>query len=446
MSLQIEQMETENRELELTVQVEESRVQDAERKVAKRLARDLRIPGFRPGKAPFHIVQRWVGREALRSQAIDSITQDIYTEALEQSEAVPYAPGALTDIDLEPLVLHITVPLPPEVDLGDYRQVRVDPPEVEVTDEQVNDAMEAIQEQHALLEAADRPAAGGDAIIANLKAVRDEEVLLDREGAELLLDPETLYPDTPFVDNVVGMSAGEEKTFEITFPADPEEDEDDESESRPVTFSVAVQEVKARYVPPLNDGLAKEEGFETLLELRMDVRRRLTEATQRRADAEHADEVFERIREGAKVAYPPAAVELETDRIVGEMEQRAKQRGWALEDYLSIQGQTLEALREDLRSAAEERLEKKHTTIALLHVEQLTTGDDELEQRIDERLAKMGDDLDEETSGRMRELYASEQGRMLMFNDVLTEKFTERLRAIGRGEAPDLPEPSDEEE
>jgi trigger factor len=391
-------------------------------------------------------VQRRVGRATLRGEAVDSITQDIYREALEQTNVLPYAPAALDDIDLEPLVLHITVPLEPTVDLGDYRQARVDPPEVAVTDEQVDEAMKAVRDQHALLEPADRPAEEGDVIIADLRAVQDEEVVLDREGAELLLDPQTLYPNTPFVENVVGISAGEERSFEVTFPADEDQDRDSEDGPRVVAYSVAVQEVRARYLPPLNDDLATEEGFETLLELRMDVRRRLTEAAQQRADAEYVDQVFDQIHEGAQVTYPPAAVEQELDGMVEDMERRYKRQGWTLEDYLSIQGRTIDTLREDLLPSAEKQLERSQITIALMRAERLTMDEAELDQRIDERLTRMGSDLDEESAGQMRQLYSSEQGRLIMANDMLMGKLTERLKAIGRGEAPDLPELPDEEE
>ena len=334
--MKIEQQENEQRELELTVHVEEERVQEAIRKTAKRYAKNLKIPGFRPGKAPFHVVRNWVGSENLRAEAVDSITQEIYREAIEQVEVIPFALASLEDIEIEPLVLKITVPLSPTVDLGDYRDVRVEPPEVEVSDDAVDRAMKTIQGKHVLLEPADRPAQEGDVVIASLKIVSGDDVLIDREDAELLLDPEELYPDTPFVQNVIGMSAGDKESFEIDMA---EEGED----PRMMTFTVGVQEVKARYVPPLNDDLAKEEGdFETLLDLRIDVRRRLNEQAQQQSDNEYLGKVFDEIRAGATVIYPPAGVEYEIDQMIEDMEKRFKSQNWQLEDYLKSQGQTIE--------------------------------------------------------------------------------------------------------
>ncbi len=440
MSLQIEQQETENRELKLTVRVDDDRVQTAMHKTAKRLSKNLRIPGFRPGKAPYHVVQNWIGAEALRSEAIDSITQDIYREATEQAGATPYAPGSLDDLETDPLVMHLTVPLEPVVNLGDYRSVRRDTPTVEVEDEAVNKALASIQEKHALLEPADRPAKEGDVVIADLKAEDDGDALIDREGAELVLDPDKLYKDTPFVENVVGMSAGDEKSFVLDMAAEGKE-------PRMLTFTVKVHEVKSRYLPPLNDDLAREEGdFESLLDLRIDVRKKLTEAAQREADAEYVDEVFDAIREGATLTYPPAAIEMEIDRRVEGLEERFAAQNWALDEMLKLQGKTRETLRDELRPEAVNSFERNQVTLALLREERLTLHDDELDQLIDERLAAMGDALSEDVAQQFREIYTAGQGRVMMANDALMNKFTSRLMAIGRGEAPELPELADEEE
>jgi trigger factor len=443
LTLEIEQHETENRELHLTVRVDEARVEEAMRQTARKFARNVRIPGFRPGRAPFHVVRNWVGAEALRAEAIDSIAADIFQEAIEQVDVVPFAPGSLDDIELEPLVFHITVPLQPKVDLDDYRDVRVEPTPVEVTDEAVNEAMKAIQEKHALLEPANRPAQEGDMVIADLHAEEDGDVVLSREKAELVLNPDNLYPNTPFVENIVGLSAGEEKTFPLLL------DDEDTGKSHELTYSVKIHEIKSRFVPPLNDELAQEEGdFESLLDLRIYVRKQLTEAAQRQADSEYVDAVFDKIRGRATVVYSPAALEREIDRMVADTEERFSDQEWSLNDYLKLQGKTMENLREELSPEAENYLVRSQITYALVKAERLAVNDQELESKVEQRLGRM-EELKQETAQQLRELYTTGQGRVLMTNEVLMDKFTERLKAIGRGEAPDLselPELSDEEE
>ena len=438
MSLQIEQQETENRELKLTVHVDEARVEDSMRKVAKTYARRLRIPGFRPGKAPFHIVRNWIGKDSLRSEAVNNMTQDIYKEAIEMVDVTPYAPSSLDEIDMEPLVLHLTVPLKPKVDLGEYRSIRIDPPTVKVPDKEVNEAMEAIQEKHVLLEPAYRPCQEGDVVIADLLAMRGQDVLTDREGAELLLDPEVLFPDIPFVENVVGMSAADEKSFEARV-------EDDRGEELTYTFDVMVHEVKARYIPPLNDDLALEEGFDSLLEMRIDARRMLTEIAQHRADAEYADQIFDKIVEGATVTYSPSVVEAEIDDRIEKIEERYDRQGWRLDDILKSQGKTSETLREEVRSEAETALKRGQVTIALTEIEQITLDEEEIDQLVEKRLGDT-DKMSGEAKDQLRDFYSSEQARSWLANDAMALKFTGRLKAIGLGEAPDLPEISEEEE
>jgi FKBP-type peptidyl-prolyl cis-trans isomerase (trigger factor) len=157
------------------------------------------------------------------------------------------------------------------------------------------------------------------------------------------------------------------------------------------------------------------------------------------------EQVFDKIREGASVIYPPAAVEGELDRLMEEMGQRFERQGWALEDVLKIQGKTVEDMREDYRPRAVGQVERSQITLALLRAEQLSTDEAELDRLVDERMGAMGD-LDDEVSSQMREFYQSEPGRLFMANDMLMTKFTERLKAIWLGEAPELPELSEEEE
>jgi len=433
LSLQIEQQETENRELKLTVRVDEKRVQEAIRRETREMARKARIPGFRRGKAPMHIFQRWVGKEALRAHAVDSMQKDILDEVSEQVEALLCAPGKLDDVELDPLVFYLTLPLLPKVDLGDYRQVRVEPSEIGVPDVQMNKAMERLREQHVLVEPVDRPAAMGDIIIADIHAVKDGEVVFERESAELLLDPEKLYAGTPFVKNIIGMSAGQVRSFELTSLTDETDVRD---------YTVTVQDVKERYLPPLNDDLALDEGYETLLEMRMDVRRQLAEDLKPRADAEYADQVLAEIRKGVTVTYSQVFLEQTIDQMIERIEENLKQQKWTLEDYLKTRAKTMESLRKELRPEAIEQVEVRHTVDAFLRAEGLSADKVELEQFIDTRLGEM----DQETSERIREIFSSDQGRQEILSNMLAAKFSERLKAIGRGQAPELPDPLEEEE
>jgi trigger factor len=329
-----------------------------------------------------------------------------------------------------------------------------------VTDEAVEKALADIQEAHVLLEPADRPCQEGDVVIADFKGTQNGEEMINREGAELLLDPEKLYPDIPFVENILGMSAGDEKEFEVEIPVTEEEPESDETdkaddeveeevaetkEPEKVTYFVKVHEVKSRFVPPIDDDLAIEENYETLLDMRVKVREKLTEQAQKKADGEYVDKVFDTIREGSTVVFPPAALEMQIDQNIQDLEQRFKQQGWSLEDYLKAQGKSPEVLRDELKPQAEEQLIRGQITRALVEAEKISVANKDIDKLLEDRLNETGD-YTEELRQQLRDFYTAPESRRWLANDAMMTKFSDRIKVIGEGQAPDLSELSDEEE
>jgi len=203
--LKIERQDLENRQVELQVEVASDQLQTAMRSAARRLSRGTKIPGFRPGKAPYEVIVGKFGEDVVFEEALDSLGQEIYRDALEESEIEPYAPGALEEVIREdPLKLRYTVPLAPEVDLNAYRDIRIPFEGAEVTDEAFEEALEGIRQRQALIEPIDRPAEETDLVIIDLSGElldpEDEEdaKLIDMKDISVLVDPETDVP-TPGV-------------------------------------------------------------------------------------------------------------------------------------------------------------------------------------------------------------------------------------------------------
>jgi trigger factor len=163
-TLTIQTTEDDRRQLTVTIEVEESRVQKAMQAKARELSREIQLPGFRPGKAPYDVVVRRIGEDTLRGEAIEDLVQPVFEEALNQAELDPYAQPSLDDIQTKPLVLTFTVPLSPTVTLGAYRDHRQEVEAVAVTDEALQEALEHVQAHHQVIEAVDRPAAEGDVV------------------------------------------------------------------------------------------------------------------------------------------------------------------------------------------------------------------------------------------------------------------------------------------
>ena len=167
--MKIETHKQENSILELTVEVDEERVQPALRAAARQLAKRYPVPGFRPGKAPYDVILRQFGEGALYEAAVEDLGQKVYAEALEQEKIDAYGPGALEDVQLKPMVLKFSVPLRPEVELGDYRALQLPYTPTEIKDEQVNEALEHLREHQAVMEPVDRPAELTDVAVLDVK-------------------------------------------------------------------------------------------------------------------------------------------------------------------------------------------------------------------------------------------------------------------------------------
>ncbi len=168
----------------LTIVVPDDHVEKAMRATAKKLAKQYRIPGFRPGKAPYHIVVGRFGREALLEEVADEIGQDIFVEAMEEAKMEPYAQAALKEVTFDPLTYQVEVPLPPEVDPNNYREVRV--PYTEPSEEEITEAAQAeidrIRERFKTWQPVDRPIEYGDLVTISVKITVDDEVVLENDG------------------------------------------------------------------------------------------------------------------------------------------------------------------------------------------------------------------------------------------------------------------------
>lgn len=457
MTLTINTTEDDRRQLTMTIEVDESRVQKAMQAKARELSREVQLPGFRPGKAPYDVVVRRIGEDTLRGEAIEDLVQPVFEEALNQAELDPYARPTLDDIQPKPLLLTFTVPLSPTVTLGAYRDHRQEVESVAVTDEALQEALEHVQAHHQVIESVDRPAAEGDVVTLSGSgrlagsqpaatdapdAATDEaaesadEVLFDEERLDVLLDPHTLFVDTPFVANIAGLSVGDQKQFGFTFP-DPYEHEPEHA-GREATFDLTVLEVKKRELPPLDDELAKLDGrHETLDELREALRADLTTEAENTQKERVIEEMIDRLLEDAQLVYPPAAVDLHLDDMVEDFKSRLARSGWEFQDYLNLQGMTEESLRDDFRENAERQLRRQLVLRQFVLDERLRVVAADLDAIIDKRLARFDN---EALKDSLRTYYRSGQGFEAISGEVLSNKVYDRVRAVLSGDAPDLAE------
>ena len=445
--LKIETQELEGRQVELTVEVPDDRVQAAKRSSAKRLSKDTRIPGFRPGKAPYEVIVSKFGEEVIFEEALEILGQEAYRESLEDAELDPYAPGSLEEVvSREPLVLRFTVPLVPEVELGDYREIRIPYEAPEVTDEAVESMMEELRQRQALIEPVERPAEDSDLVVLDIHGVLvneedDEDVeLVNQEGISVLVDEETDFPFLGIYEHLLGIVEGDEKTVEHTFPEDYAAED---LQNKPASFQLKCIGVKSRFVPEWSDDLAKSIGeFEDLLDLRIKVRESLTEQSTQEAESAYAEQVMEMVMEGAQVTYPPVVLENETDHLMRDLEMRLSSQNLAFDDYLKIEGKNVEEIRDELKPAAEERVSRGLVLGQVVEEENLEVDDEEITQEIDRMLEPLGDSGNDS----LKEVFDTPEGRNRVGMDLLTKKAIDRLMDISKGEAEDEKPEDDKEE
>ena len=426
------------RQIMLTIEVDEERVDRALRGEARKLGKEYNIPGFRRGRAPYSVILQRFGREALLQEALDDLAQEVYVESLESENLEPYDIGDLEDVQLDPLVLKLRVPLRPVVELGDYRELRIEPPAVKVDSDALDTELERLRQDNAMLEpAGERPAQMGDWVSLEIQAKAGDEILLHEETYEWVLGDEDREIEVGFADQIVGMATGDENAFELAL-GDQWGDERTGQEGR---FEVTLLELRARIVPELDDDLARTVGdFDTFEELKQDVEHRLEEDAQREADAQYAEETVDALVSSATIEYPPDLLEDQIDDLAKDVERRLEPQGVSLEDYYKLSGQTEEAFRESMKPRAEAILKRGLALGELAQEEHLDVEGDEIQQRIARMSSSWG-----ERAGEVREVLSAPESLRSIASTLMTDKAVQRLMAIARGEAPPLESETDED-
>ena len=411
----------------LTIEVEEERVQKALRATARRISRQRLIPGFRPGRAPVGVVLRRLGKETVYNALVDDIGEELYEEALEQLDIKTVGQAQLEDVQFEPLVLKLTVHTEPIVELGDYRALRIEPPPVSVSEEQVEEELEKLRERNARWELAARPSQLGDRVTVALKGTNSEgQVLVNEERATLRLSLDSSLPTLH--EQLLEMTAGEEREFDFTYPQDfPNPD----LAGQTLHFQARMLEVRERVLPALDDEWAKTVGdYDSLEDLRLALRAQLEEQAGQEAEREYAEQVVQAVVDQAHIDYPEEMVQRTLDRILFEQDMFLRRQGLDLDLYLRMEGKTREQLREELREEAEKRLRRSLVLSKVAELEGLEVTPLEVVSYIRLMSSAYGDRAEE----ARRTMLASESFQESVRQDLLAEKATSRLVAIAKGE------------
>jgi trigger factor len=450
--LNIQTERLENHTARLTVEVDASQWEQAKKDAAAELSKKYRIPGFRQGKAPYNVILRYLGEATIIDSAVDTMGKAIYPQALEESKLDPIAAGTIEDFKLEPApTFTFTVPLQPEIDLGDYRSVRHDYEKPQVTEDDVNKAMRNLLQREAVVTDSEDAIKAGDRVTVDVHSdfvdgpEEDEEGIdeaVPRKGdsfthehdAELNLDPEN-EPILPgFINGLVGKKAGEDAEFELEIPSDSTNFVE-AVRGRKVHFNIGIKKVQNVALPELNDEFAakiteKEATALTLEQLHERTKEELQKEMERVADNNYANKVLDKIVEQAKLSYHESMVDDRIHELIEELDGNLRQQGVNLETYQKVTGITHEQLHEQYHETAETSLNRSLVLGEVLVKEGVSITDEEISAEIDKTLADFG-----ENAEQFRRFFDTPQQRSRIANSMLYDRLMARLAKIGKGES-----------
>ncbi len=414
----------ENCQAVLTIEVEEERVDRSLKEAARRISKRTRIPGFRAGRAPYHIVERMIGKEVVFDEALEELSSQVYREALEESELEPIDRAEMELVEREPLTLKMTVPLKPEVELGDYQNIQVEPQEVKVEEEEIEEVFTALREERGEWVPVEREAQEGDLLTLDVEGRADGEQVVGAEEQEYILRLGAEAPVKGFPELIEGMKAGEEREFAITYPVvHPQTN----LAGRKVEFRVHLLGLKGKNLPPLDDEFAKTVGdFENLEALRERVESILQAKAETKERERVAEEVLTAMTDQAKIEYPPTLLEQELDSMMERYAQTVARQGFTLPRYLEVVGKSEEELKRELRPQAEERLKKALVFSRFTEEEGIAVEEEEVDREVDEIADSYGDQAEE-----MKKALLSPEPQRSIRSRLFSQKALERLVEIG---------------
>jgi trigger factor len=396
----------EDNKVRLDVEVPPEAVRKGVEAKVRELGRKVRVPGFRPGKAPRRVIENHLGRDYIYYEALQDKLPTWYSEAVVETDLRPIdRPEIHFDEPLdekEGFKFSATVAVRPEATLREYKGVEVPREAIEVADEQVDEQLEQMRGQFATLAAVeDRPLEEGNFAIIDFRGegMTTGEPLEGGEAEDYMLEVGRgeLLPD--FEQNLVGMRAGERKQFGVTFPVDYAEAS---LRGQTVLFHVHLKEIKERDLPPLDDEFAKEASeFETLEELRAAIREQLEDAEERRVEGEFRARVLDAVSKGADVEVPEVMVEDKVEEMLGSFERSLRAQGMEPEQYYQLAGTSAQEIKDRVRPDATDTVKKELTLDAVATAEDIRAGEDEVMHQI-EHLAEDSDREPHEIAEAMR--------------------------------------------
>lgn len=393
---EVERLEEEKDTVLLKVEVPTNVFDAAVEQAYKRIASQLVVPGFRRGKIPKAIIDSRVGKESVREEALQQALPYYYADAIQDSDVEPVDQPDVNVVQAEegkPLIFTAKVKVKPEVKLGKYTGLEVSKPSSEPTEGEIASQIDGLRNNFANLEPVeDRPVKEGDFALIDFEGFLGEEAFEGGSANDYMLEigSGTFIPG--FEEQIVGMKKGETKDVKVTFPEDYG---NDQLAGKEATFKVAVKEIKEKKLAELNDDFAKQVGFDTLDDLRADIREKIYEVKSKYADAEAKSEIVDAVTDLSQAEVHDVMIEEELDDMLEDFAVDVKRQGLDIDQYLELTGMTKESLRGDWHDRARHRVKSRMVVEAIANAENIEVTPEEVDNEIKKAAEATGRDFEE---------------------------------------------------
>ena len=385
MSLKQEKTENKN-ELKLTFTVPASRFEEAIQEVFKKSAKYFNIPGFRKGKAPFKIVERYYGDSIFYEDAFNELAPVVYDEEIKENKIEVASRPQIDVVQMEKgkdLIFTAIVATKPEVKLGKYKEIPLKKIEYKVNDEDVDHEINHMAEHNSrIVTVEDRPVKDQDIVTIDFEGFTDGKPFEGgkAENHDLTIGSKTFIPG--FEDQIIGMKIGEEKDIKVTFPKDYFSKD---LAGKEATFHVVLHAIKEKQLPTIDDEFAKDVSeFDTLKELKDSIKEKMEKENEERAKHETEDAAIEEVCKNTNIDIPEGMVELEIDNIMQNLDQRLSYQGLNLEQYLKMMGKSEADFRKDYKEQAEKNVKTRLVLDQIVKDEKIKEDEKYIKDKIEE--------------------------------------------------------------
>jgi trigger factor len=381
----------EGHKVKVSVEVDEAEFDEAIDAAFKRIAREVRIPGFRPGKAPRRILEARLGTDVGRQEALREGLPEFYARAVVEHEVDVIAAPEIEITggqDEGPVVFDAVVEVRPKIQVAGYGNLRVEIPSPDVTDDEIDAQVDRLRRQFGELQDVERPAAEGDHVTIDVAGSIAGEPLEGLSVDDYLYEVGSGAVVPELDEHLVGASAGDTVVFDAAHP-DPEQAE-------PITFSVVVKGVKEQILPEATDEWAAEASeFETLDELRADLRERVSNVKRVQAQLALREGVIDSLVKLVEDEAPPPLVDSEVNRRLEDLAHRLQHQGASIEQYLEATGTAPQDMLDQMREQATSAVKADLAVRAVIEAEGIAADDDEVDEEIERLATRMGQPADD---------------------------------------------------